>query len=66
MKKSALLILFLSLFFQSGLCQSYSPYYTQDEFDIASPGAYKYGLYGYVNPALLSMVDQPDLYFHIQ
>ena len=63
MKKSALLILFLSLFFQSGLCQSYSPYYTQDEFDIASPGAYKYGLYGYVNPALLSMVDQPDLYF---
>ncbi len=64
MKKSALIILFLTAFFQSGLCQSSSPsYYIQDEFGIASPGAYKYGLYGYVNPALLSMVDQPDLYF---
>ncbi len=64
MKKSAILILFLSVFFQSGLCQSSSPsYYLQDEFGIASPGAYKYGLYGYVNPALLSMVEQPDLYF---
>lgn len=64
MKKSALFILFLAAVFQSGLCQSSSPsYYSQDEFGIASPGAYKYGLYGYVNPALLSMVEQPDLYF---
>jgi protease-4 len=44
--------------------QSQTPsYYIQDEFGIASPGAYKYGLNGYVNPSLLSLVDQPDLYF---
>ncbi len=64
MRKSLFFILFTAAFLQSGLCQSSSPsYYMQDEFSIASPGAYKYGLYGYVNPALLSMVDQPDLYF---
>ena len=46
------------------LCQSQLPsYYLQDEFNIASPGAYKYGLYGYVNPAILSMVEGPDFYF---
>ncbi len=64
MKKCAMFILLAAVFFQTGLSQTFSPsYYTQDEFGIASPGAYKYGLYGYVNPALLSMVDQPDLYF---
>ncbi len=45
MRKSLFFILFTAAFLQSGLCQSSSPsYYMQDEFSIASPGAYKYGL----------------------
>ena len=64
MKKFFTLSVFIVVFSFSALCQSQSPsYYSQDEFGIASPGAYKYGLSGYVNPALLSMVEQPDLYF---
>lgn len=64
MKQVINFILFLTIVSASAFCQSQSPsYYQQDEFSIASPGAYKYGLYGYVNPALLSMADQPDLYF---
>ena len=64
MKKFSCLFLFLMVISQMVFCQSQTPsYYIQDEFNIASPGAYKYGLYGYVNPALLALVDQPDLYF---
>jgi protease-4 len=64
MKKIFTLILSLIVISPAMFCQSQTPsYYAADEFGIASPGAYKYGLYGYVNPALLSMVDQPDLYF---
>jgi protease IV len=32
-------------------------------FLMTSPGAMKYGLYGYDNPALLTYLHQPDLYF---
>ncbi len=64
MKLFAKLFLLLILISPTVLCQSQLPsYYLQDEFNIASPGAYKYGLYGYVNPALLGMVEQPDFYF---
>lgn len=38
-----------------------SPYYSSAPFSLASPGAWKYGLYGYDNPALLGVLDQPDL-----
>ena len=38
-----------------------TPYYERNDFLFTSPGAMKYGLYGYDNPALLSYVRQPDL-----
>lgn len=63
MKQFSYLLLFMLIVSQSLFCQSQTPsYYIQDEFSTASPGAYKYGLYGYVNPSLLALVDQPDLY----
>jgi protease IV len=64
MKQVIILLLFLVIVSTSAFCQSQTPsYYQQDEFDLASPGAYKLGLFGYVNPALLSLAEQPDLYF---
>lgn len=39
-------------------------YYDRTEFLMASPGALKYGLYGYDNPALLHYLHQPDFAFH--
>ena len=60
-KKLFLLFVFFS---PVVLSQSQLPsYYLQDEFGAASPGAYKYGLYGYINPALLATVESPDFYF---
>ncbi|HSD64825.1 MAG TPA: hypothetical protein VLB50_13565, partial [Ignavibacteriaceae bacterium] len=64
MKFIAGLFLFFILFSSILLCQSQLPsYYLQDEFSIASPTSYRYGLYGYVNPAVLSMIEEPDIYF---
>lgn len=47
------------LFAQSNI----TPYHTRNDFQIASPGAMKFGLYGYDNPALLSYVREPDFLF---
>lgn len=38
-------------------------YYQQSKYWMASPGAFKNGLYGYDNPALLVYQHEPDLYF---
>lgn len=38
-------------------------YYTYSDLSATSPGALKFGLYGYDNPALLSYLRQPDLQF---
>ena len=38
-------------------------YHTHANYLLASPGAMGVGLYGYVNPALLTYLHQPDLYF---
>ena len=38
-----------------------TPYYERNSFLFTSPGAMKFGLYGYENPALLSYVRQPDI-----
>jgi len=48
-----------SIFGQSSI----TPYFTRNEFQLASAGALKFGLYGYDNPALLSYVREPDLLF---
>lgn len=41
----------------------FSSYYSQNQFGLTSPGAMKYGLYGYDNPAILATVDNPDILF---
>jgi protease-4 len=38
-------------------------YHTHSKYLLASPGAMGMGLYGYVNPALLTYLHQPDFYF---
>lgn len=38
-----------------------TPYYVRNDFQLASPGALKFGLYGYDNPALLSYVREFDM-----
>ncbi|MBI5022022.1 MAG: signal peptide peptidase SppA [Ignavibacteriales bacterium] len=44
--------------------QSSSPnYHSQTDLSLTSPGALKFGLYGYDNPALLSYLHQPDILF---
>ena len=55
------ILLFLCLSGVSAQVNNFS-YYSRSDFSFASPGAMKYGLYGYDNPALLSSLDQMDLY----
>ena len=40
-----------------------SGYYAHNALAMTSPGAMKYGLYGFDNPALLSTLQAPDMYF---
>lgn len=43
--------------------QPFSPVFERTLFSFASPGAYRFGLYGTDNPALLSSVHDPDVFF---
>lgn len=38
-------------------------FHERNDFLLTSPGAMKFGLYGYDNPALLGYIEQPDLLF---
>lgn len=58
---TAVLVILLAAFPVSAR-QSVPQFYGHEPFVTASPGAMKYGLYGYDNPALLTYVHQPDLY----
>ncbi len=60
--KYALLALLLSPFFVYSK-GSYIGYYDMKDFMQASPGAFKYGLYGFVNPAASSYLNEPDILF---
>lgn len=42
---------------------NFPSYYIQNDMSFAPSGAYKFGLYGWDNPALLSYLHQPDFYF---
>jgi protease-4 len=42
---------------------SFPSYYEQNKFNLASPSVLKFGLYGYDNPALLSLQPSADLFF---
>jgi protease-4 len=55
----ALSILSTVLFAQSG----FLPYHARTDFALAPPGALRFGLYGFENPALLSHLHQPDALF---
>lgn len=41
----------------------FTSYFDRNEFLLTSPGAIKFGLYGYDNPAVLSSLRQPDILF---
>ncbi len=42
---------------------NFPSYYNQNDMSLAPAGAFKFGLYGWDNPALLSYLHQPDFYF---
>lgn len=42
---------------------NFPSYYVQNDMSLAPAGALKFGLYGWDNPALLSVLHQPDFYF---
>lgn len=55
-----------ALAFMAGVAAAQTPYpafHSNNDFLLASPGAFKFGLYGYDNPALTSLLQQPDLSF---
>jgi len=43
--------------------QEFLSYYELKDFMQASPGAFKYGLYGYFNPATTTYLNEPDMLF---
>jgi len=47
------------IFAQSGITN----YYSMEQYGFTSPGAMKYGLYGYDNPAILSTLSGPNVFF---
>jgi protease-4 len=62
MQRALSLLLLTTIFAALLIAQSsFAPYYDRNGFLLASPGALKFGLYGYDNPAVLSYVRQPDL-----
>ena len=64
MKSIILLLAYFILFSSSSIAQSSFPsYYEQNKFNLASPSVLKFGLYGYDNPALLSLQPSADLFF---
>jgi protease-4 len=64
MKRCIAVSFFMFGFYCSVVAQStFTPYFDRNDFLLASPGALKFGLYGFDNPALLSYVRQPDILF---
>jgi protease IV len=62
MKRMVLFALISIIMVNRGQAQStITPYHERNDFLFTSPGAMKFGLYGYENPALLSYIRQPDL-----
>ncbi len=64
MKKYLPALIFLLIIAKSLKAQTINQtYFEQDLYGLTSPGAMGYGLYGYVNPAILAGVNQSNLYF---
>lgn len=43
--------------------ERFPSYYSQNDMELATPGTIIFGLGGYINPATLSFLSQPNLYF---
>jgi|GEM_PF-4723818 len=43
--------------------QKFPSYFNQNDMELATPGTILFGLNGYVNPAELSFLSQPNIYF---
>ena len=54
-----LVITYLTLHSQ----ERFPSYYSQNDMELATPGTIIFGLGGYHNPATLSYLSQPNLYF---
>ena len=63
MKTFRIFLLLLSILVINAQAQDHSFYYKQNRFGLTSPGAMRYGLYGYNNPALLNTLNQFDLLY---
>jgi Periplasmic serine proteases (ClpP class) len=64
MKRCIVVSIIIFSVYCAAIAQStFTPYYDRNDFLLASPGALKFGLYGYDNPALLCYVRQPDILF---
>jgi protease-4 len=62
-RKTVLIVLALVLSSTALVAQVAFPAYYSNDFQLTSPGAMKFGLYGFDNPATLNDIRQPDLYF---
>jgi protease IV len=63
MKRLVLIGLLFILAMSCATAQTFPSYYSASDLSFASPGAMKFGLYGYDNPALLTYVRHPDFQF---
>lgn len=62
--KKAIFLLICTMFISQSFAQAIRHgYYGMNALGMTSPGAMKYGLYGYDNPAVLSTLNAPDFYF---
>jgi protease IV len=55
------ILIFISVYCTAFAQSTVTQYYDRNDFQLTSPGALKFGLYGYDNPALLSYLRHPDL-----
>lgn len=65
MKKILLLLIGILAFTSANAQRSFLTYYEMSPIMQASPGAFKFGLYGFDNPAITSYLTSPDLQFSI-
>jgi protease-4 len=63
MKKFKIFIFLFPFIIINLHAQDHSFYYKQNKFGLTSPGAMKFGLYGYVNPAVLNNLNQLDILY---
>lgn len=64
MKKTILILILMAVSAVPAIAQlGFNSYHDRTNFLMSSPGSMKFGLYGYDNPAVVSMMKQPDVMF---